>query len=161
MRSIGSAQELEHRRRTAVALVEEDVPVQEVADRFDVTPRSVQRWRKAAREEGPQGIAAKPHPGPEPWLSPDQRERLGTILGQGAMAQGFETDLWTCSRVAAVIEREFDVSYHPGHVSRILHDIGFSRQKPETRAREHDAAAAHEWREAAWHAVKKGPRRKS
>jgi transposase len=42
------------------------------------------------------------------------------------MAYGYPTDLWTCSRIAAVIEKEFAISYHPAHLSRILRSMGYS-----------------------------------
>ena len=33
---------------------------------------------------------------------------------------GYETSLWTANRVAHLIEQESGVSYHPGHVWKIL-----------------------------------------
>jgi transposase len=41
-------------------------------------------------------------------------------LRKGARAHGFQTDLWTLPRCAAVIERLTGVDYHPGHVWKIL-----------------------------------------
>ena len=32
-----------------------------------------------------------------------------------------------------VIEEEFRVHYHPGHVCRLLHQLGFSGQRPRRR----------------------------
>ena len=42
------------------------------------------------------------------------------LLERGAQAHGFRGEVWTCERVAIVIRREFGVSYHPAHVSRLL-----------------------------------------
>jgi transposase len=36
-----------------------------------------------------------------------------------AEAHGVRGEVWTCSRVARVIEEEFGVRYHKGHVSRL------------------------------------------
>ena len=33
---------------------------------------------------------------------------------------GYETPLLTCKRVGDLIEQEFGIRYHPGHVGRIL-----------------------------------------
>ncbi|MFN3421683.1 MAG: winged helix-turn-helix domain-containing protein, partial [Armatimonadota bacterium] len=82
----------------------------------------------------PQALRAKPHPGRPPRLTKPQRERLVQILLDGPRAAGFATDLWTLARVAQVIEREFGVRYHPGHVWYILRDLGWSPQKPARRA---------------------------
>ena len=32
--------------------------------------------------------------------------------------------------IAWVVEEEFGVVYHPGHVRKLLHDLGFSVQRP-------------------------------
>ena len=32
--------------------------------------------------------------------------------------------------IAWVIEEEFGTVYHPGHVRKLLHDLGFSVQRP-------------------------------
>ena len=37
-----------------------------------------------------------------------------------------------------MIEKEFGVCYHANYISRLLHDLGWSVQKPETRAIERD-----------------------
>ena len=56
-----------------------------------------------------------------------------------------------------MVRKEFRVSYHPDHVGRILHDLGFSPQKPQQVAREQDAAAIERWRKQDWPRIKKKP----
>jgi transposase len=82
---------------------------------------------------------------------------LTRILLKGAQAAGFETDLWTCPRVAEIIEQRFGVRYHVHHVSRLLHGLGFSPQKPVRRAVERDEAAIQQWVRSDWQRVKKTP----
>ena len=55
-------------------------------------------------------------------------------LWWGAESFGFVGDVWTCARIAQVIEREFGVRYHPAHVSRLLHQESWTYQKPILRA---------------------------
>ena len=43
------------------------------------------------------------------------------LVERGPEAYGFRGQIWTCKRVAEVIRRAFGVSYHPAHVSRLLH----------------------------------------
>jgi transposase len=45
------------------------------------------------------------------------------LLAQGAEAFGFLGAVWTRRRVAQLINDEFGVRYHPGHVSRLLKQI--------------------------------------
>ena len=44
----------------------------------------------------------------------------------GPQAAGFDSALWTCRRVAQVIEQTFGVSYQTDQVGRLLYRLGFS-----------------------------------
>lgn len=57
--------------------------------------------------------------------------------------------------MAQVIQRRFGVSYHPDHVGKLLHGLGFSCQYPEHLARERNEEAIRQWRLAEWPRVKK------
>jgi transposase len=67
-------------------------------------------------------------------------------------------ELWTCPRVSWLIQRHFGVHYHPAHVSRLLHGLGFSPQRPTRRALERDEERIRAWIEQDWPRVKKTPR---
>lgn len=131
--------------------------VREVARLVDAAPSSVSRWKRELEPGGLEALRAKPHPGRSPRLTAEDKQQLEEILLRGAPAAGFPTDLWTLARVTQVIEREFGVKYHPGHVWYILTDMGWSCQKPERRARERDEEAIARWREKGWAQVKKKP----
>ncbi|MHB1942721.1 MAG: winged helix-turn-helix domain-containing protein [Acidiferrobacteraceae bacterium] len=133
MRPPGSPKELERRRRHAIALLKEDVPPVEVARRVGVDQRSVRRWQASYRAQGEQGITARPSPGRPAVLDVKAKCQLERLLLQGAHASGFPTDLWTCPRVAQLIEAAFGVCYHVDHIGRLLHGLGWSPQKPEHR----------------------------
>lgn len=156
MRPIGTAAELEARRRIAAGLLRDGKQLAEIAQLVGVSLSSVKRWKKAWKDGGEQALAAKPHPGPSQRLSDCQKLRLTKILSRGARAAGYRTELWTCKRIAKVIEKTFGISYHPGHVWRILRSLGWSPQRPERRARERDDAAIEKWRREDWPRIKKG-----
>ena len=117
----------------------------------------MKRWKRAWQDGGVAALAAKPHPGPTPKLSPDEKQELLVILAAGPIASSFKTDLWTCARVAKVVRRRFGVSYHPDHLGRILHELGYAPQKPRRVAREQDAEAVDEWLKKDWPRIKKKP----
>jgi transposase len=62
--------------------------------------------------------------------------------------------------VAKLIGDHFGVYYHPAHVSRLLRQIGWSVQKPITRASQRDEAAIADWAETRLPALKKKRRPK-
>src|SRR5262245_59764836 len=117
-RSMGTPAELERRRRRPVQLVEEGEPRSTVARILGVQLSSLSRWLKRARQ--PNGLDARPIPGPPCKLSTDQLQKLEELLAAGAVKHGWANNLWTAPRVAEVIERHFGVRYNPGHVCRIL-----------------------------------------
>lgn len=155
MRIPGSAAELEARRRRAAEFLRERMAPAEVARLVGASLSSVKRWKRAFERGGPKALAAVAHAGPKPRLTIDQKQELVAILRRGPLAAGFPTDLWTCDRVAEVVRKTFDVSYHPDHLGRILHDLGFTPQKPRVVARERDEAAVAHWRRYRWPAIKK------
>lgn len=161
MRPKGNAAELERRRRQAVALLEQGMRPAQVARVVWTTRTSVTRWRHAWEAAGKRGLASKPHPGMPPRLTDRQRRKLVTVLKRGARKNGYATELWTLERVAEVIEKHFDVSYHPGHVWRVLRSLGWTSQKPERRARERNEEAIAAWRANEWPRIKKRPKAKA
>lgn len=83
------------------------------------------------------------------------------MLLQGPEAIGYETPLWTCPRVADLIEREFGVRYHEGHVWKVLVGLGWSPQRPTGKARERNEEGIRTWKKRTWPAIKRSPRGKS
>ena len=148
MRPHGSPSKLEARRLRAAELLARGMRPSEVARAVGCTPSSVTRWKEVIRKHGVEGLKAKPAPGRPSFLSNRQKKKLEKILRRGAKASGYPTDLWTCRRVAEVIEHEFGVSYHPNAVWFVLRSLGWTCQKPERRARKGDAQAIVAWRKA-------------
>jgi transposase len=147
----------EGRRLRAFELKQEGWKHKEIANALGVTKGAVSQWMKRAQEEGVEGLRHKPPPGMKPRLSTEQRARLPELLAQGAPAHGFRGDVWTCRRVAEVIRKEFGVSYHPAHVSRLVRASGLSLQKPQRRANQRDEEAIERWKGERWPGLKKGP----
>jgi transposase len=146
----------EGRRLRAYELKQQGWKQTQIADALGVTEGAVSQWMKRAREEGVEGLRHKPPPGATPRLSEQERTKLPELLAQGAEAYGFRGDVWTCERVAIVIRKEFGVSYHPAHVSRLLKALRQSLQKPQRRANQRDEEAIERWKEKRWPQLKKG-----
>src|SRR5215218_3814908 len=132
----------EGRRLRAFELKQQGWSQQEIAEALGVSKGAVSQWMKRARDGGGvEALKRRPAPGARPRLSEEQRMKLPELLERGAEAHGFRGDVWTCERVAMVIRREFGVSYHPAHVSRLLKALRQSLQKPQRRASQRDEEA--------------------
>lgn len=158
MRPHGSPKALEERRHRARTLLKQKLSLHEVARRIGCNPSSVMRWRDALRKGGRDALRAKPAPGRPCRLGAKQKQRLVRMLLKGAMAHGYRTDLWTTLRIAELIRRHMGVVYHRNHVGKLLHELGWSHQKPERRAIERDEEAIARWKRTVWPRVKKTPR---
>jgi transposase len=152
---------LERRRLAAMRLVDKGLNQAETARRVKVVRQTVARWVRERRQSGLQALKKAGRAGRKPRLSARDRERLQQLLLRGPEALGYETPLWTCARVAQLIEREFSVGYHEGHVWKVLVSLGWSPQRPTGRARERNEEEIRNWRKQQWPAIKKKPKKRA
>jgi transposase len=115
----------------------------------------VARWVQQYRAQGKSALQKAGRAGRKPRLSEKQRQQLRKLLLAGPERLGYETPLWTCPRVANLIEQQFGVRYHEGHVWKLLVRLGWSPQRPVGRARERDPAQIQHWKKKGWPALKK------
>lgn len=156
MRPSGTPQQLEKRRRLAIKMLQAGKPAATVARAVSASRSSVQRWRECYERDGAAGLGSKPIPGRPPRLTDKQKAGLERLLLKGALKAGYATDLWTLDRISQMLWKHFHLRYHPGHVWRILRDLGWSSQKPERRPIQRDEAAIAHWRRYRWPWIKKG-----
>lgn len=145
-RPLGSGQKLEERRIRAVKeITEQSQAPAAVAKKYKVELGTIYRWLGRYRRDKRRGLKSRPTPGAPRRLTDAQLEKLEKLILRGAKAAGFPNDLWTCARLAELINQEFGVKYHFNHVGKILSRMGWSPQRPETRAIERDDKRIRHW----------------
>ena len=102
---------LEKRRFQAVRLFDKELNNSEIGRRLKVSNQTVSRWRKECQEGGNVALRGAGRAGRLPCLDESDKARLVDLLQQGPERLGYETPLWTCPRVADLIERDF---FEPG-----------------------------------------------
>jgi transposase len=150
MRTRGSAEELERRRRLAVHRVREGNTPAQVAYYLGVHPASVRAWWRAYRQHGDSGLTFKPHPGRKPKLTPARESQVLSWLRKNPKSFGFATELWSAPRIAKVIRRKWGVRFHPRYLNAWLTERDVTPQKPQKRARERNEAAIKRWVRYKW-----------
>ncbi len=143
------------RRRLAVQKVEAGWSQKDVADFLGVHPVTVNKWVRAPRADPDAGLAAKPHPGRVPFLTPTQEQKVLGWLTEKPTRHGFPTDLWTARRVADLIRQKFQVEFHPGDLREWMSKRGLSPQKPDRRSKERNPEGVRAWLADGWSAIQK------
>lgn len=149
--------ELEERRLRAYSLLKAGLSDAEVARQLGVHRQSVGRWKKQIAEQGRAGLKKAGRAGRKSRLSQADLKRIERKLKEGPQASGYETGLWTLQRVAELIKQECGVEYHPGHVWWLLGKMGWSCQRPASRALERDEVSVGLWKKKRWPGLKKKP----
>lgn len=149
----------EWRRLRAWKLKQQGWAQQDIADALDVSREVVSRWLRRVRDAGVEALLSHPAPGRLPQLTTAQKGVLPEFLWHGAEAYGFRGDVWTCARIARVIEEEFGVHYHKDHVGRLLKEMCWTPQIPIKRAIQRDEQAIERWRVKVWPELRQRARR--
>jgi transposase len=125
-------------------------------------PRSkVSQWLARFEVKGVQGLLEGHRSGRPRGLSRQQRERLSDILDSGPVAYGLDTGIWTSPMIAWIIEEEFGVDYHPGHVRKLLHELHFSVQRPHRVLIRANPTEQDRWHRYTYPRLKKKPEKKT
>jgi transposase len=159
MRSNGTAQELEARRRLAVQRVEDGWSQREVAAFLGVHPVTVAKWMARFRAGGEDGLAAKPTPGRPRFLTPAQEKQVIAWLADPPTKHGFRTDLWTARRVAELIRAKLNVEFHPHYLREWLRKRNYTPQKPARRAKQQNPVEIDRWLKDDWPRIEKKSKR--
>lgn len=130
----------------------------DIARELGVAHQTVSDWHDVWEEGGKDALRGAGRAGRRRKLTAEQLAAVEEALEKGPRANGYPTELWTLSRVGEVIERVTGVTYHRGHVWRVLREqLGWTRQRPARRAAERDDEAIDRWVKDRWPKIKKAP----
>jgi transposase len=149
----------EWRRLRALNLKQRGWRQRDIASALGASEVSISRWLARARQGGPDALRARAALGPAPKLSVRQKRLIPEFLWHGAEAYGFRGEVWTCARIALVIEEEFGVRYHKDHVGRLLKELHWTPQVPIRRAIQRDEQGIRRWRDEVWPELQQRARR--
>lgn len=147
---------MERRRLKAIKLHKKGLTQYQIAKQLQVSFEAVSNWVELYKKQGFKGLKTLGKPGPKPRLDESEKRKIRQAILQGPKVHGFATDLWTLERIARLIKQLTKVSYHPGHVWKILLSLGFTCQKPQTKSIERNERNIENWKRRVWPALKKG-----
>lgn len=104
--------------------------IDEIASSLELPRRTVHGtlWRFV--KHGLNALYDAPRAGRPHYLSLEQRLDLRSRLLQGPEANGFHEGFWNTRMVLHLVEKKYRRRYTREHMTRALHKLGFSMQKP-------------------------------
>ena len=114
-------------------------------------------WLKRYDEHGFEALLEGHRSGRPAGMSKNFKRILGDIVDSGPVAYGYMSGVWTAPMIAEIIQTEFNLEYHPGHVRKLLKRIGFSVQRPKRQLVNADPAKQQRWTRYTYPNLKKRP----
>jgi transposase len=87
------------------------------------------------------GLHDRPRSGRRPRLDEEQRAALRQMVLDGPEVEATGVSTWTLAELCREVEERWGVSYHPGHMSKLMPRLGLSWQKARPSHPKADAAA--------------------
>jgi len=115
----------------------------------------VSQWLSDYEQFGFEALLEGQRPGRPGQLTQEQQLQLEDIIESGPPAWGFLSGVWSAPMVARVIAEEFGVDYSARHVGRLLHEWGFSVQRPRRKLLRANPREQHRWRRYTYPRLKK------
>ena len=125
-----------------------------IAELFQVNTRTIYNWVSrfmVERFSWLMGLHYKGR-GAKSKLTKEQKKKIYNIVVDGPENYGFDCGVWNSPMIAEVILREFNVTYNPRYLCRLLKKIGLSFQKSAFEAERTDdnKKKREEWCDKTW-----------
>lgn len=137
---------LERRRYKAIGMYKKGLSQYRIAKKLGVSFEAVSKWVDIYKEKGLKGLKTKGKPGPKAQMSEKDLKKLRRCILNGPKKMGYDTDVWTLSRISRAIKDISRVSIKTTQTWRVVISLGFSCQKPRVRAKERNETSIKEWR---------------
>lgn len=141
-----SREKREKMRFKAARFFKKNLAQAEIARKLKVTPAAVNYWHIDWKNHGKEGLKSKGRPGFKSRLTDDKRSVFKRAVLKGPLVYGFETNLWTLTRLAVVMKKTTGIKFGHDRTWQIVRELGFTCQKPQVRATERDEAAIKAWK---------------
>lgn len=130
----------------------------QIANLLKVDRTTIPLWINKWNQYGLTGLLDGYRSGRRRKLEKEDLEKLADILESGPVAYGLSTGVWTSIIITSVIDEEFEVQYHPGHVRKLLKQLGFSVQRPTIQLANADPKQQNKWIRYTYPNLKKTPK---
>jgi transposase len=151
-----SPEAIEQIRIRAVKRVQQGESPEVVIATLGFSRACIYNWLARYRSGGWHALRSGTHSGRPKKLSGNQIAWIyKTIRDKDPLQLKFSFALWTRSIVTRLIRKQFNLKLSESSVGRLLHQMGFSCQKPLYRAYQQDPEAVEHWKKTVFPQIKK------
>ena len=155
-----SHEQLEWIRIQAVrAVVKDQRSPEEVIKTFGFHRSNIYKWLYQYEQKGWKGLKSSKSLGPKPILLDKEKKQLKKLLMKNPLQLHFDFGLWTLNMVRELIQKKFNHVVSIWTVSRVLEEIGYSKQKPLFRAYQQNPERVRLWMEKEYPKIRKEAKR--
>jgi transposase len=151
-----SPKAMEQIRVRAVQSVQQGESPEKVIATLGFSRACIYNWLARYRDGGWHALKSGKHTGRPKKLSGQQIAWLyKTISDNDPIQLKFAFALWTRSMITRLIRKQFNLRLSETSVGRLLHQMGFSCQKPLYRAYQQNPEAVEHWKKTVFPQIKK------
>jgi putative transposase len=130
-----------------------------IAEDLGCSPGTVDNVRQRYRQRGLEGLKRRKPPGPKPRATAEYRAALRGAVQTPPQSLGFGFSVWSAARLGAYLKQKTGIALTADRVRRILHEEGYSFQRPKHTMKGKRNEAAYEKARRQLKRMKKGPLR--
>jgi len=104
---------------------------QSIAEDLGCCPATVDNLRKRYRQEGVQGLTPRKSPGRRSAATAEYRQALRRAVQTPPQTLGYGFSVWSAARLNAHLRKETGLSFSDDRLRALLHEEGFSFQRPK------------------------------
>lgn len=116
-----------------VMLAINGMPVKEIAALYNESPTTISYWTKKAVEQGIESLKSGKHTGRKPRLTAEQFHQLDEDLRKSPADFGYEYNMWDGVILSRHLADHYDVSIQVRQSQRIMRQLGYTLQRPQTK----------------------------
>jgi transposase len=104
---------------------------QSIAEDLGCSPATVDNVRRQYREQGPQGLVPRKSTGRRSRATPEYRACLRQAVQTPPQSLGYGFSVWSVARLGEHLKRQTKLSFSNDRLRDLLHEEGFSFQRPK------------------------------
>lgn len=129
---------------------------QSIAKELGCSPGTVDNMRRRYRAQGPQGLVPGKSTGRRSRATPEYRAALRQVVQTPPQSLGYDFSVWSVARLGEHLKRRTKISFSEDRLRAILHEEGFSFQRPKHTMKGKRDEAAYEKARRQLKRLKKG-----